>query len=316
MSLWTFTFGAMLSKKSAVTFLLFSAPVVISLAQTNMLMVTDNNKPLPFATVINLRTGFGLFASEKGVVELKPSLFLVGDTLRISYTGYADTLVKLPISGNYIGLRPISIPLQNVEVYPCPDSKRVTLKNYRKHKKNYTFGLGSITFFSYAAYLPNPDGLKGNIEEITIEQSYTTVPSNARKAPFKMRLLQYDSATGLPGNALIAKEWLVYPTGKTTTIDVSEVSLRVPANGLVVSIDLFHAGEQYNYKEKLEIQYKDGTKKNEWQSRYGASFRAVTGDNLMGIGYMNGKSGQWIKMKTFGNKPSAIMVKLNIKQCN
>ncbi|MCU0376028.1 MAG: carboxypeptidase-like regulatory domain-containing protein, partial [Chitinophagaceae bacterium] len=308
-------FDAMYLPVSVLALLCCIAPWVNSLAQSKTLLVTDGNKPLPYATVINLRTGFGQFASEKGTVELIPALFSAGDTLRISYTGYADTLVKLPTSGYSIGLRPISIPLQNVEVYPCKDSKLVSLKNYRKHKKNYTFGLGSITFFSYAAYLPNPDGLRGNIEAITIEQSYTTVPPNARKAPFKIRLLQYDSATGLPGNPLIAKEWLINPTGKTTTIDISDVSLRIPAHGLVVSIDLFHAGEQYSYKEKLEIQYKDGTKKTEWQSRYGASFRAVTGDNLMGIGYMNGKSGQWIKMSTFGNKPSAIMVKLSIQQC-
>ncbi|MCU0374995.1 MAG: hypothetical protein MUF24_06780 [Chitinophagaceae bacterium] len=293
----------------------FVASIFSCLGQSKTIVATDSDKPLPYATLINLRTGFGLFASEKGAVELNPSMFLAGDTLRISYTGYADTLVKLPISGNYIGLRPISIPLQNVEVFPCQDSKQVTLTNYRKHKKNYTFGLGKVTFFSYAAYLPNHNGVKGIIEAITIEQSYTTVPLKARKAPFKIRLLQYDSITGLPGNPLVAKEWIVYPTGRTTTIDISAESLRLPANGFVVSVDLFYAGEQYAYKEKVEIQYKDGTKKNEWHARYGASFRAVTGDNLTGIGYMSGKLGKWVKMSTFGNKPSAILVLLSLKQC-
>jgi hypothetical protein len=257
-----------------------------------------------------------MFATENGELTLNPTFFKADDTLRISYTGYADTLIRLPVERNQIGLIPVSIPLQDVEVYPCLDTKNVTLKNYIKHKVNYSFGRGVLSSFSYAAYVPNKNSIKGTIESITIEQSYLTAPSNARKAPFKIRLLHFDSGNLLPGLPLIAKEWLVYPTSNKTTLDVSEELLRLPTDGIVVCIDLFYAGEQYAYKVKVQQLNSDGTKKNEWQTRYGAYFRAVNGENLIGYGYMAGKANTWIAMKGFGEGTSAIMVKLNVKQCN
>lgn len=285
-------------------------------AQTATIAITDGTKPLPYATVINLRSGFGMFATDKGEVDLNSNYFLKGDTLRISYTGYADTLIGLPAASVTIVLRAVAVALQAVEVYPCLNSKMVILKNYIKHKKNFSFSMGALGAGSWAAYVPNRENTNGYIETITIEQSFFTVPSHARRAPFKVRLLQFDSASGLPGKPLLAKEWVVYPTSNVSVVIIGNENLRLPKHGVVVSVDYYFSGQQYAYKRKVQELSTDGTRTNVWQNQYGAGFRGVKGENLIGYGYMRGKSDTWMALHAYRFEDKAIMVKMAIKKCN
>jgi hypothetical protein len=285
-------------------------------AQSKTFAITNGKSPLSFATVINIRTGYGIFASEKGEFTLSPSSFLSGDTIKISYTGYADTLLKLPISSSEIALMYNAITLDNVDVYPCNKNKRIALKNYIKHKTNYSLGMGGSGSGTWASYVPNPLEIKGFIEEIIIEQSYFTVPAHARKAPFKIRLLHYDSITGLPGKPIIAKEWMIYPTSNKTVLNIQDEGIRLPYHGVVVCVDYFYAGEQFTYKRKVLQNYPDGSKRNEWETFYGASFRGTDGGNLIGKVYRRGKSDQWIQFNNFKKSPAGVMAQLSIKQCN
>ncbi len=263
-----------------------------------------------------MRTGRGVFASENGQVDFTSAFFLAGDSIKISYTGYADSIMQLPILQDRIALRFQSVELQNVAVYPCLNPAPIVLKNYKKHASSHSLGMGGGGGSgTWAAYVPNGGNVKGFIETITIEQSFFTVPSNARKAPFKIRLLHYNTLTGQPGKPMIAKEWMIYPKNNRSVLNIAEEHLRVPMHGLVVCIDYFFAGEQYNYKRKTSYTDSNGKTQNEIMIYYGASFRAAEGDNLAGAGYYLGnKSNGW--NKTYRIKQSALMVSIGIKECN
>lgn len=262
-----------------------------------------------------MRTGRGVFASENGQVDFTSAFFLAGDSIKISYTGYADTIMQMPILQNRIALQFQPIALENVAVFPCLNPAPIVLKNYKKHASSHSLGMGGGGSGTWAAYVPNGGNVKGFIETITIEQSFFTVPSNARKAPFKIRLLHYDTLTGQPDMPIIAKEWIIYPTSNKSVLKIAEENLRLPIHGLVVCIDYFFAGEQYTYKRKTSFTNSNGKTQNEIMIYYGASFRAVEGDNLAGAGfYMGNKSKGW--NKTYRIQQSALMVSMGIKECN
>jgi hypothetical protein len=284
-------------------------------AQSGFVTITNGTQPLAFATVINMQTGKGVFATENGQVRMGSPFFSSGDTVKISYTGYRDTIFQLPILQDKIALQFQPISLENVAVYPCLNPAPIVLKNYIKHASSHSLGMGGGGSGSWAAYVPNGGSVKGFIETITIEQSFFTVPSNARKAPFKIRLLHYDTLTGQPGMPIIAKEWIIYPTSNKSVLKIAEENLKLPIHGLVVCIDYFFAGEQYTYKRKTSFTNSNGKTQNEIMIYYGASFRAVEGDNLAGVGYHNGnKLKGW--NKSYRIKQSALMVSMGIKACN
>jgi len=271
---------------------------------------------LPYASVINLRTGRGVFASENGQVDFTSAFFLAGDSIKISYTGYADTIMQIPVLHNRIVLQFLPKVLEDVAVYPCLNPAPIVLKNYKKHVTNYSLMMGGGGSGTWASYVQNSGNVKGFIETITIEQSFFTVPANARKAPFKIRLLHYDTLTGQPGKPMIAKEWMIYPKNNRSVLNIAEEHLRVPMHGLVACIDYFFAGEQFTYKRKTSFTNSNGKKQNRIMIYYGASFRAIDGDNLLGTGYVNAnKSGTLNNFKNFHSIPGAPMVSLGLKEC-
>ncbi len=290
------------------------------LAQSGTAIVSNDGQPLPYATVINMRTGRGVFAPANGQVDFTSTFFLAGDTVKITYTGYEDLILRLPPMQPTIVLKYQPVELDEVAVYPCPNSIPTTLKNYTKFVSNYSLGWGNSHGGSWAAFIPNTNNIQGIIETINVELSFLRIPANARKAPCKIRLLQYESTTGLPGTPLIAKEWMVYPTGKKLIFSILDENLRLPKEGMVVAIDNFFAGEQYTYKRKTRITKPDGSYKDTVITNYGFSILAAKGENLLGKGYVSSfsKTGKWHLFNSYpsGKGAGAPMVSLGIKECN
>jgi hypothetical protein len=297
----------------AIVFL-FAMPAI---AQTSTVIMGNDGTVLSYATVINLRTGKGVFASANGTIDFVPTFFASGDRIKVSFTGYADTTLQLPVAKDSIVLQLLPNTLENVEVFACPQPVKRVVSNYKKHTSSFSFGMGQGLSGTYGAYVPNAGNYKGFIETITIEQYTFSVPTNARKAPFKIRLLSYDTITHLPGNPLSAKEWLIFPASKKTALNIAAENIRLPANGIVVCVDYFFAGVEYTYQRMVTYTNPMGKKENRKTTFYGASFRAVQGENLMGTGFIKAnKSDLFIDFKTFQKLPSAIMVSLNINVCN
>jgi len=286
------------------------------LAQSGIVIVSNDSKPLPYASVINMRTGRGVFGSVNGQVDLNSTLFSAGDTIKITYTGYEERFIKLPILQPTIVLKSQPIELDPVAVYPCPNAIPIILKNYSKFVSDYSLGTGTNPSGSWAAFIPNIDNVRGILETITMELSFWSVPSNARKAPFKLRLLSYDSSSGLPGSPLIAKEWVVHPKGKKLILPIIEENLRLPKQGIVVAIDYFFAGEQYLYKRNLRMSKPDGNHKDTVVTYYGSHIRAARAQNLLGKGYSYFyKTGKWYPFTSYQSGIGAPMVSLGIKVC-
>jgi len=287
------------------------------LAQSAIIIAASDGQSLPYATVINMRTGKGVFASESGQVDFKSEYFGAGDSVKITYTGYEDIFIKLPLLQTTIHLKSKPIELDNVAVYPCLNSVPTILKNYTKFVTNYSLSTGNVPSGSWASFIPNNRNKKGILETITVELFFFTIPSNARKAPYKLRLLHYDSTSGLPGNSLIAKEWVVHPSGKKLILNIKDENLRIPMQGLVVAIDYFFAGEQYTYKRKTRMKKSDGTYENIVETIYGSNLLATKGENLLGKGYTSfTKTGEWRIFNSYQSGVAAPMVSIGLMECN
>jgi hypothetical protein len=219
-------------------------------------------------------------------------------------------LIKLPISKPTIVLKPEAFELEPIAVYPCQNSKLIKLKNYKKFLSNHYLGMNFGVYGSWAAFIPNADHKNGILQTITIVLDFSSVPPNARNAPYKFRLLQYDTLSGMPGTPLVSKEWVVHPTGKKITLKIADENIRLPKNGIIVAIDFLYAGEQYTYQSKSRMMNSDGSYRDTVMTHYGTTILAVGGQNLIGKGFSNGITfGKWNRGGV------APLVILGIKEC-
>lgn len=306
-------------KRIWIIFFVFQGFNGCLLAQsTNAIIVNNDGKPLPYATVINMRTGKGVFASAAGQVDLdNTAFFKAGDTIKVTYTGYADTLIKLPITNARIVLKPEALELEPVAVYPCQNSILTKIKNYKKFPSNHYLGMSSGVFGSWAAFIPNSGRKNAILQTINIELDFFSIPPNARNAPYKFRLLQYDTISGLPGAPLISKEWVVHPTGKKLILKIADENIRLPKHGIIVAIDFFYAGEQYTYPRESRMMNSDGSFRDTVKTYYGTNILAVGGQNLIGKGFSTGNNlGKWSHYNSKQTGWVAPFVILGIKECN
>jgi hypothetical protein len=308
----------MMVKRILVLFFVFLWLNQVILAQSSPIIVSNDGQPLPYATVINMRTGKGVFASADGKANLDNiAFFKTGDTIKITYTGYSDTLIKLPINEARIVLKPEALELEPVAVYPCQNSMLTKIKNYKKFPSNQFLGMSSGVFGSWAAFIPNSGRKNAILQTITIELNFFSIPPNARNAPYKFRLLQYDTISGMPGKQLVSKEWVVHPTGKKLILKIADENIRLPKLGIVVAIDFFYAGEQYTYPREFRMMNSDGSFRDTVKTYYGTNILAVGGQNLLGKGFSTGNNlGKWSHYNSKQTGWVAPLVILGIKECN
>jgi hypothetical protein len=274
-------------------------------------------QPLPYATVAHPASGWAAVADEKGQLYIPPGVSTLPDKkLRISYTGYVtlDTLLTLPFQ---VVLQPLPETLKPVSVKPCGSAEVATTSNFQRSRPD--FYLGSATtetnLSSWAAYMPNPDGRRGWLQELDFWVDNLAAPKEVMKAPFRLRFLEWDTATQLPGQPLVWQEVMVFPKGKEqVTAALDSLHIPWPAEGMVIAIDFFDAGPAYHYTARTTLRLPDGRDTVRNTDRYGPSIRATT--------YAQGQQGFYFGFKTnrwhpffFGNKPAAPMMRLQLKTC-
>ncbi len=285
-------------------------------AQTITIISAHTNDPLPFATIQNLRAQSAVVSSDKGTFSFNETNCKGGDSIIITYTGYNPIRMVKPEQDKVLKMEPLEVMLQPVVVLPCRGTKNQTLHNFKKNKVTWSLGSSEDALASWAAYIPNPQKMKGILSTIQFWIKNFDIPKTAKGAPYKVRLLRYNDATGHPGEPLLQKEIIVYPKAQKVVIDVSEEWLRLPENGMVVAIDFFYAGEQYVHSHKVKLHRLDGSSIDTVMNRYGSSIEAAHAENLSGNGFVYSyKKNEWNEMKNSIREKMAPRIELELKLC-
>ncbi|TAD86505.1 MAG: hypothetical protein EAY75_08140 [Bacteroidetes bacterium] len=286
-------------------------------AQTITINSGSTKLPMPFATVQNLRAQWARVGTDKGTLLFTEADSRDGDSILISYTGYKPLRMVKPTANITLTMMPLEATLEPVVILPCNGTGTAELRNYKKNKSSWSLGSNEKALATWAAYIPNPDKIKGILTSIHFRLSNTDMPKSATGAPLKVRLFEYNDATGFPGEPFLQKELIVYPKSKDVVIDVSEERLRLPKNGLVVAIDFFYAGEQYIHTHQVKLYRADGSSIDTLIRKYGSAITAVHADNMLGKGYSFGyKTNTWRETTTSLTQPLAPKVELGIKPCD
>jgi hypothetical protein len=286
-------------------------------AQTITIISAHTNEPLPFATIQNLRVQSAVVSSEKGTFSFNETNSKTGDTMLITYTGYNPIRMIKPDEDKVLKMEPLAVMLQPVVVLPCRGMKKQTLNNFKKSKVDWSLGSSEEALATWAAYIPNKDKVKGILSSIQFWIKYFDIPKTAKGAPYKIKLLKYNEASGLPDEPLLLKELIVYPNAQKIVINVSEEWLRLPENGIVVVIDFFYAGEQYVHSHKVKQFRSDGSSVDTVMNRYGSSIEAARADNLVGNGFTYSyKRNEWSEVKNSTREKLAPKIELTLKLCD
>jgi hypothetical protein len=286
-------------------------------AQTITILSAYTNEPLPFATIQNLRAQWAVVSSDKGTFSFSEINSRTGDSMLITYTGYNPIRMVKPFEDKLLKLEPLAVMLQPVVVLPCRGNKKEELRNFKQNKTQVSFTSNEEALGSYAAYLPNNQNLNGIISTIQFSLQTTFTSKIAARAPFKVRLLNYDDISQLPGIPLLLKELVVYPKRNEVVVDISDEWIRLPPKGIVVVVDFFFADEKYIYSQKLTHTRSDGQKVDSLYHFYGSNIKFTLGENLLGKGYSyqyNKNSWKELVFSKGGNV--APQIKLSLKLCD
>lgn len=291
----------------------------VAIAQRISIVSKNTGEPLPYATITNLGSKWANVSRADGSFLFTKENSNQTDTLIISYTGYETITLTLPASDKQISLQPVAEMLMPVEVFPCKSSKTTRTENYTKYKADYSLGSTEKALASWAAHIPNNDKSRSVVTQIQFYTSQFSGNKTSKKAPFKVRILSYDTLTKLPGKPLLYQELIVYPQGNKAILDLNDYSIRFPKEGLVVAIDFFYAGDEYVFSVPTKLHKPDGSIKDTIMMHYGASIRAAYDNNLTANGYIyNYYKKTWTVLRRGKNGTTTLapMIKLTLKTCD
>jgi hypothetical protein len=305
---------------ASVLMIFFGTCICIhSIAQRISIVSKNTGEPLPYATITNINAKWSNVSKADGSFIFTKENSNTTDTLIISYTGYETITLTLPKSDKEIALQPVAAMLMPVEVFPCKSGKTTRTENYTKYKADYSLGSSEKALASWAAHIQNQEKSRSIVTQIQFYTSQYSGNKTSKKAPFKIRILSYDTLTKLPGNPLLYQEIIVYPNGNKVTLDLNDYSIRFPKEGLVVAIDYFYAGDEYVFRVPTKLHKPDGSVKDTVMMHYGASIRAAYDTNLNANGYIyNYYKKTWTVMRRGKNGTTTLapMVKLTLKTCD
>jgi hypothetical protein len=298
------------------TLILIFTNLIAAKAQTITIISAHTNEPLPFATIQNLGAKWAVVSSEKGIFTFTEANSNPGDSVLITYTGYNPIRMVKPFEDKHLKMEPMAALLQPVVVLPCRGMNKQSLHNFRKNKVDWSLGSSEDALSSWAAYIPNTEKMKGIVSTIQFWIKNFDIPKTAKGAPYKVRLLRFNEATGLPDEPLLLKELVVYPKAQKVVIDLSEEWLRLPENGIVVVVDFFYAGEQFVHAHKVKQFRSDGSSVDTVMNRYGSSIEAIRADNLVGNGFIYSyKRNEWSEVKNATKEKMAPRIEIDLKLC-
>lgn len=199
---------------------------------------SETGEPIAYATLQIKGKPKGVVADNEGFFELTLTEPELSDSLTASCMGYnrrtfsPDTLLSEP--NIIIALKEKHVKIESVVVSAAKLRKRIKTAGNRGW-----FTSGSVYLDTHgqqiALYIDNDKNVNGYIRKV----SYFLSDKGNVEAPFRVRLLEVDTANNAPGKDLLPEILVVQPPGDADgwfDVDLSEYRIYVPQNGFFVAM--------------------------------------------------------------------------------
>lgn len=231
------------------------------------LVVNIDAEPLAYASIVYLKSKKGTSANASGHFELE---FKDGDTLLVSMVGFLNK--KIPVHSNIDTIKCIlekdSSMLTTLEIRSIKPTRRTRrIIRVGHYEKPFTFFSALASDLQEATYIPNNPETKGIIRNI----EFSLKNFQSSNYVLRIRILDLDTLTGLPGLDLLLFDNLIFPKDfrKNMKISLIEKNILFPKNGLFVSLEFLPIDRSQKRKtpwimgnQKLELNHSYSNYKN------------------------------------------------------
>ncbi len=216
-------------------------------AQTVSGVVLDKEtgEPIPYASVYLSSFKSGIYASEKGLFELKydsPNDAIIVSV--IGYVSYQNKMANLQSTGNMIYLEPNTINLEEIVVIPSTEKKEtIWLGALNTRNKRWNGAVADIkTDGSFAFNVEDYLFVNGINVPVRIKKVVVGCSKEEEKleALFRIRFYAKDIETNEPAQIVNKKDIVkgfIRTKSKTITFDIENENLIFPPEGLFVSVE-------------------------------------------------------------------------------
>jgi hypothetical protein len=212
----------------------------------------ENSEPIPYATVMLLKTGEGIISDYRGRFEFEFDKHR-SDTIKINALGYKSKKIatdKLRGRNSIkVALKKQLIPIPEVDI-KADDYAEVFVGN------EGSTSAGALYLDTHgqevALYVDNHNELVAKVEEIHFKLS----PKGNIHAPFRIKIYEADTV-GKPGKDILKDLLVVKPESKESwyKVNVSEFNIFMPKSGLFVSMGgVFPNDYNYYFKDSEDTE--------------------------------------------------------------
>ncbi len=215
-----------------------------SVAQTKTIAIADvqTRKAVPYATVLSVEKKEGIYANENGIFERHKF-----NKVKITAIGYKDTVFNTHNIKDTIYLTPVIYNLSGVTI--TSTNTKEYLLGYFNEKKYTTHHCSSG--IEIATYIANIN----NDENYIIKKIIFAAANPYEYQPSVFRIKIYNATTNKEIGNLLNNKDLIYNsliTSKRTVIDISSLNIRLPKEGIFISVEWL--GIQ-NQKDNITYSY-------------------------------------------------------------
>lgn len=194
--------------------------------------------PISYATLQIKGKSKGVVADHKGFFEFTLTEMELADSLMASRLGYErSTFMAKPLLNDT--MVHIILKERPVTIEPIITTAAILRRKIKQLGNRHWFNKGSMYLDTHgqqiALYIENKKQLRGYIQKVSF---YLSDKGNV-EAPFRVRVLEIDTATSAPGRDLIPEILVVQPPSDTDgwfDVDLSEYRISVPSNGFFVAM--------------------------------------------------------------------------------
>jgi len=230
-----------LFENTNIRYMAFSDQIILIEAETHprkkfikgYIIDEETDAPIPYATVMFLRSGEGVIADYQGRFEIELNTN-TKDTLKFTSLSYhskkIDTKKIIEKNAFKISLKKKAIPMKEIDI-KASDYKEDFIGN--GGIKN----IGALYLDTHgqevALYILNEKKIKGRIKELHFRLS----SKGNIDAPFRIRIYEADSM-GRPGKDILNDFLVVKPDTKNNwyKADISDYNIKVPEKGFFISM--------------------------------------------------------------------------------
>lgn len=210
---------------------------------------SGDQRPLPYASVVNLTKGQLNFTDENGITTAKFDKY---DSLLISYIGFQNLRVRIDSVGSQVYFLKTAVKmLEPVSVMNCRNWEKREYSNLNADTSERKFGGVVLTtqgMRSKIAIMLRPGSQNARLHSFSFWFKGKRVkPRSAMADPMIFSFYSIDETSMLPGELILNQQVIFHPINEgKQTIQIDSLYLSIPGNGMYVSIE-YVFNEEYEF---------------------------------------------------------------------